>query len=390
MVGRGTAAVAVQVDLLAPTIAPQTRVWRLFPGQSYQFLQSFLEQRIGFLDFPGLQLPGNLTEANDLIPRIARSQAINDLLRRVGPEAAGNLDLNATADLNLDNFSRAYATGHRNRLRSALINFYQEAKMGDYIVLPEPVYMSTVRVGRITTNRRVSGFYHRRYVNVPIPARTIDWVSSIPEHMISVPLSRSLRHEHPFTLLPNSLHVEVFSLVHGSFVYGDRHVSTIYNDLDDFLDADAALLGAVSRLSAAATQSLDLAHGGLDVADLIDILLRSPPIEYTCSQATDIHSLGFNRYVSSAIVALVIAAVVGATIEFGAFNTKASLETELPQLQIINTAPGADPACTARVSEATKRVLHVLGTDRTWSLCEAARDAQRRAGLRSSAPGHHQ
>jgi hypothetical protein len=207
--------------------------------------------------------------------------------------------------------------------------------------------------------------------------------------MVSLPLSRSLRHQHPFTLLERSLHIEVFSLVHGSFVYGDRHVSTIYNDQDDFLDADAALLGAISRLSAAACRSVDLGHAELDVAELINILLRSPPIEYTCSQATDIHSAGFNRYVSGAIIALVIAAVVGAAIEFGVFSTRASLETELPQLQIINTGLNADPQCTARVSDATKRVLHVLGTDKTWALCEAAREAAHRAGLRSSAPGRH-
>jgi hypothetical protein len=51
----------VQVDLRAPTIQPGTRVWRLFPGEGYQFLQSFQDQRVGFLDFPGLILPdGNL------------------------------------------------------------------------------------------------------------------------------------------------------------------------------------------------------------------------------------------------------------------------------------------------------------------------------------------
>src|SRR5438874_9633482 len=128
--------------------------------------------------------------------------------------------------------------------------------------------MSRVWVGQFTTNTVVNGHYYRRYGRTPIPARAIDWLANFPENMISTALSQSLRHQHPFTLLERSLFVETFSLVHGSFVYGDRHVSTIYNDRSDFLDSDAALLGAISRLSAAASRSVDLGLPDLAVVDL--------------------------------------------------------------------------------------------------------------------------
>jgi hypothetical protein len=382
----------VQVDLRAPTIPPQTRVWRLFPGEGYQFLSAFQEQRIGFLDFPDLQLPeGNLIAAPNLAARFLRSLAIRDLLKTMRRDGANLAAVQSEnfAGIGLDQFTRARTTQNRGRLQSAIVNFYQEANMNDYIILPEPVYMSKVWVGRVTTDTVVSGYASRRYGQVPIPSRTIDWISSFPENMISGELSRSLRHQHPFTLLQRGLHLEVFSLVHGSFVFGDRHVSTIFNDLGDFLDTDAAFLGTVSRLAAAACRSIDLDTADFTTDELIDILLQNPPIEYTCSQATDIHSAGFNRYASGTIVALVIAAVVAALIAFGNTGTKETLETEAPQLQVINTSPDADPQCTARVSEATKRVLHVLGTDKTWDLCGVARASHHRAGMRSSAPTHH-
>lgn len=387
-VGEGDGMAMVQVDLRAPTIPPQTRIWRLFPGEGYQFLPTFHDQRIGFLDFPGLDIPsGDLNQARDLIPRIARSQAIRDILRTARLQGA-TLNANALpAGIDLVQFEHARVTQYRQRLRSGLINFYQEAKDGDYVILPSPVYMSEVWVGRFPNSRVVPGYYDRRYGRIPIPSRPIAWLATFSEPMISGPLSRSLRHQHPFTLLERSFYVEVLSLVHGSFVYGDRHVATVYNDLNDFLDADAALLGAISRLSSAATRSIDLEHDHLKISELIDILIRNPPIEYTCNQATDIHSAGFTRYVSAVIVPLVIAAVVSAAIEFGS-GTKADLENQLPQLQVINTADDADPLCTARVSEATKRVLHVMGTETTWALCEAARAGQRRTGMRSSAPVH--
>jgi len=353
-------------------------VWRLFPGEGYQFLQSFQDQRIGFLDFPGLELPrGDLAQAPDLVPRIARSQEIAKRLSEV-PDT--------DMAFNLEDFAAARATAHRTRLRGALIGFYQEARQGDYVVLPEPVYMSRVWVGQFTTNTVVNGHYYRRYGRTPIPARAIDWLANFPENMISTALSQSLRHQHPFTLLERSLFVETFSLVHGSFVYGDRHVSTIYNDRSDFLDSDAALLGAISRLSAAASRSVDLGLPDLAVVDLIDILLRSPPIEYTCAQESDIHSAGFNRYISAAITPLVIAAVVSAVLGLSQSSSREALATDVQQLQIMNNAPNADPQCTARVSEASQRVLRMLGMDRTWALCEAARAANDRAGIRSSAP----
>jgi hypothetical protein len=311
------------------------------------------------------------------VPRIARSQEIARLLREA-PDSDTNL--------NLADFTAARVSPHRARLRGALISFYKEAAQGDYIVLPEPVYMSRIWIGRFTTNSIVNGNYYRRYGGAPIPSRTIDWLSNFPENMISVALSQSLRNQHPFTLLERSLWLETFALVHGSFVYGDRHVSTIYNDRSDFLDSDAALLGAISRLSAAASQAVDEGLADIGITDLIDILLRSPPIEYTCTQEADIHSAGFNRYISGAITALVIAAVTASILGLGQSSSREALDADLQQLQIINTAPNADPQCTARVSEASARVLRILGTDRTWRLCEAARAANDRAGIRSSAP----
>jgi len=175
------------------------------------------------------------------------------------------------------------------------------------------------------------------------------------------------------------------SLVHGSFVFGERHASMVYNEAGDYLDADAALLGAVSRLAAAACRSIDEGKAELGAGDLVDVLLRSPPIQYTCSQEADIHSPGFNRYVSATIVSLVIASVVGGLIGLSQYSSVDKLADDVAKLTIINTAPNADPLCTAKVSEATRRVLMTLPIDQTWALCEAAREAQKRAGLRSSA-----
>lgn len=368
---------AIQVDLHAPTVRNDQRVWRMFPGRGYRFLDSFLEQHVGFLDFPDLVLPGKPAEATDLIPRIARSQAVRDAFHKHGSDFHPNT-------IKLSDHTSARRTKYRALLRQALLNLMVEAKGGDYVVLPEPIFRANIHVGRIR-GEATHGYYAYRYGKTAIPARHITWLASVPENSVSVALSNSLRHQHPFSLLEKNLYVEIFSLAHGSFVYGDRHASTIYNTESDFLDADAAFLGAISRLAAAACRAVDEGKSTLDASDLVDVLLRTPPIEYTCTQAADIHSAGFNRYVSGTVVSLVIAALTATFIGFGEKSSKGQLPSDINTFVVMNSAQGADPQCTARVSKASAMVLSALGIDKTWSLCEAARAAQRRAGLKSSA-----
>ena len=368
----------LEIDLNAPTIPLDQRVWRLFPGESYQFLESFREQNLGFLDLPGLELPdGSLEQAPDFIPRIARSQAIQDAISKVGIENLPNFPL--------EDFTKARNSSYRGSIRSAIINFFEHARQNDIVILPEPVYNRKVWVGRFGNRRAYSGFYERRYGKIHIPARSITWLGGYAENTISTALSLSLRQTHPFTLIERSLFVEVFSLAYGSFVYDGRHVSTIYNHKDDYLDADSALLGTVSRLAAAACRAMDLKQDGLGPHDIMNVIFANPPLEYTCSQSMDVHSQGFNRYESGKIVAVVIAATLAALITLGNLNSKQTVASEADQINIVNSSATPDQDCTAQVSEATKRILSTLGIDKTWALCQSAKAAQARAGLQPSA-----
>ncbi|WP_093758974.1 hypothetical protein [Tardiphaga sp. OK245] len=338
-------------------------------------MSAFAQQNVGFLDFPGFEFPkGKLSEAKDLIQRIAKSEKLAEDLRA---QARG-------AKIKEASGRAPRPTKKRGRNGQAIINFYEVAKPGDFVVLPEPLHLSNVWVGRFASPKIVDAFAPR-YDRVPIPARDIDWIGKYPENSVSTGLSKSLRNQHPFTLLERSNHLEVFSLAYGSFVHGDHHAATVYNDRDDFLDSDAAFLGVISRLASAAVKSLDESRTNLTPAALLDVLVREPPIEYTCSQEADIHSPGFTRYISAAIVALVIAAVAAGLVGLSTYSTKETLADDVAKLSFVNSGSNADPQCTARVSEASKRVLLALGTDRTWALCEAARNARNRAGMRSSA-----
>ncbi len=241
-----------------------------------------------------------------------------------------------------------------------------------------------IQIGRFLSNERIKSFYPRHYGQHEIPARSIRWLGHYIENSVSTRLSEKLRHSHPFTLLESSLFPEVFSLAFGSFSYGELKASTVYSG-DDFLDTDSAFIGNISRLAATACAAIDNGDIGLGRGAIVSMLLSNPPIQYTCTQEVDIHSPGFNRFLSVTIVPLVISALIASFIELSKVSSPTSLQSDVQALHYVNSASNADPHVTAMVSEASKRVLQSLGVDNTWAICEAAKAAHDRAGLRAVA-----
>ncbi|WP_156394108.1 hypothetical protein [Methylobacterium sp. Leaf94] len=367
----------IQIDLNAPTIPDTQKVWRLFPGEGYQFLDNFEEQGIAFLDTPGLVLPdGDLSDVDDWGPRIAHSQGIKNFISEYGPDEE--------YEINLEDFADATAQG-RGRARMSIINFFNTAKHYDIVVLPSPVRMGKILIGQIGNRRRVKGFAPEKYGNTFIPARSVEWIGSFRENTISTKLSESLRNQHAFTLLEKSLKLEVCALAFGSFVSGDNYVSTVYNQ-DSFRDSDAAFLSNLSRLAAAACISLDLGEAGLNPNDIVDILLREPPLQYTCLQESDIHSEGFTRYISQSIVSFVIVALASSYIQLSQVHGAEQMQQEIKKMVIMNSSPNADPRCTSRVSEAVKRIYDMVPMDKTMAICDAARSTGGRGILPSARP----
>lgn len=366
----------IQIDLNAPSIPQNQRVWRLFPGSGYRFLESFRQQEVGYLDIPGFIFPsGKLSLAKDLTARVAASQFVADQLT---PDAT-----NAAMAVDLKDFDSARNSQFRGRLRQSIINFYEEAKPHDIVVTPEPTHMSRIWVGRFRNDTTTEALYDVNNPHFTIPARRINWLMSVRENTISSALSDSLRNQHPFSLLEKSLFIEVFSLAYSSFLYEGRHVATIFSG-DDYLDSDSSLLGIISRIASATCYDVD--HGNApDLHDIISILINSPSIDYTCSQAIDIHSPGFIRYVSGKAVPWVIVAAVAALIALGDAPSKEAFANELANIEIVNDAAGADPQCTPPVHDATRRLLNTFDIDKTYKMCQELRAAQARNSLKPSA-----
>ncbi len=269
----------------------------------------------------------------------------------------------------------------RGLLRQSVINMFEHARKDDLVVAPATVSDGLMYVGVLTEPPAVRRFVTvERYGATRIPARGIEWLGSISEHKLSIPLISSLRHQNPFSLLERSLFPEVLSVAYTNFVFGDRHCCTIFNEADDYLDRDAALLGLISQVSGALAFAIET-KAASDNVDLVSLFLASIPIEYSCSQSVDIHSAGFNRYISSKLTPLMVASIVGALIYLGSNFPPEAIAGQLKEISVVNS-PAADHDCIPPVSEATKRFLQTTPIEEVQRMCILARDAHARAGLK--------
>jgi hypothetical protein len=265
----------LEIDINARTVLPSQRIWRLFPGGSYRFLDDFITNDVGYLDFPGLQLPeGPLSKAGDLIPRLTLALSV-----KAGVES----------ELKLEDFLDARITQNRGRLRQAIINLYEGAKQHDLVILPTPMSQRVVWIGEIVSNKVEYHQYYRSTIDAKVPCRQIKWIKNVRENTLSSPLSESLRQQHPFTLIENSTFPEVFSIAYTSFVYNNMYSSSVFNG-DDFLDADSAFLGTITKLSAAACEATDNNRDGLKI-DILDTILSPQYSLYVYADKR--HSLGW-------------------------------------------------------------------------------------------------
>lgn len=371
----------VQIDLKATIIPAQTRVWRLFPGKHYKFLPSFVADKLAFLDIPGFEMPDTpLSETDDLPKRIRRSEIVIEKIRQDGRDAIPVVTAN---DL------RNFRVGtKRQRNQQAVINFYQMAAPGDLIITPDRLSQGRVWIGEFAGRARriIDVKIPDAYGDTRIPARRVNWFGHFPENKISTMLSKALRHEHPFSLIERNLFLEVFSLAFSSYVFLDHHSATIYNTKNDYLDLETSLLGLVSSM--AATMSEKVENGEDDGFDPIDAIFEGASIEFHCSIASDIHSEGFSRFTGSKFTPLVIAAFIAALSLLGGCDSKESVDAQRHDIEIVNSSAPPGDACTASVSETTLTMLQAMDIDRLWKTCQNMKDAERRAGLKSSATGH--
>ncbi|MGN6534234.1 MAG: hypothetical protein ACTHKQ_00715, partial [Mesorhizobium sp.] len=152
----------ITVDLRSLVVPQGTRVWRLFPGSDYKFLKFFIDNASAFLDLPAFEFPsaGKLSPNAELLARMLASE---DTRKKVADSG-----VHTPATVDWKPFQGARRTSTRMSRVAAIINFYQEAKQGDYVIVPATLSERRVFVGRLASPN--VHYVKYRYGDHQIPA----------------------------------------------------------------------------------------------------------------------------------------------------------------------------------------------------------------------------
>lgn len=371
----------MKIDLRAQIIPDTVRCWRLFPGSSYRFLDTFKNDSIAFLDMPGFQMPaGELAKEPDLAKLLRVSEITLD---RIASDGKDREHFISKHDIEKVRVGRK-----RQRNQQAMINFFDHAAKGDIVIMPEPLIRGKVQIGIFDDdqNTHIIAKSPKYYGVTGIPARRVKWLREIDENKLSTPLSSGLRHQHPFSLLERSLFLELFSLTFDSYVYKDHYSSVIFNRKDDYTDRETSLIGIISSLSANFMQAVEEGdEQALHSLNALSAILSQASMEFHCQQASDIHSPGFNRFTSSMPTALVIAAMIAVLSALSGCDNATDVGALAAKIEFVNSYSSSYDECTAKVSNTSNRMIKGLGSDNLFKLCQSMKDAETRAGLESSA-----
>jgi hypothetical protein len=310
--------------LRAEYIGLGKRVWRLFPGKDYRFLDFFEGQQVAFLDFPGMILPdGNVTRDTPMLrERVILARAVQNWAiayqRHVRNAMTGSPPPEPSRDLG------SYTKGHRVVTNDvgAIVSFFGEAKQGDLVVIPDKLSSRRVLIGEfLEPPERRLPMHIARYGAEQVPARRVRWFPSVEELSLPEGLSDVLRRPNPFTLLGKQFHQDIYSGSYGTFYGGDVFATRFHTRAPDFTNSDNFDFGIITTLWSKICA--DIAAGKTDVtyADLSILFEGAIPPEFKPSMACNINSPGLFDFKASTIVPL-FAAVMFALASVATVNVK--------------------------------------------------------------------
>lgn len=161
------------VDLDTRIIPPDHQVFVMHPGTQKKFYRNMISGSEVFLDLPGITFEGALAVDDPLLlQKFMMSRAIRQWHAAGRPEGREpSRDPAAYADNAL--------TSRRSIQLRSIVALYQDARVGDLVVVPGPGYASAVLIGEIISDY-APGHVRKedRYPGESMPVRIVRWKST--------------------------------------------------------------------------------------------------------------------------------------------------------------------------------------------------------------------
>jgi hypothetical protein len=361
------------IDINAKHVPGQRRVWRMFPGERYRFLGSFLKNGIVFLELPGLCLPDvRIAEDNlRLNEALHLSRDIDNWIRSYRKYLRSSMtgEPPSKPERELASYAGQSLRRDQHGDLGAVRNLFGAAEAGDLIVVPDRISTRQVMIGEFldAPEIRVVHSEPEHFLGETTPARRVRWFPAVDELRIPRELASILRIPPAISQVPKTFEASVFESSYGTFYRTNEFSARITIGGQDFDTQNTFDFGSIAKFASvicfANDSRVEEFHASL--VNYADVFV-SP--EYQPAVSLNINSPGVGSLKAATFVPIFFAAL------FALLATADAAEQPKPsEIAVINSAEADGDPCAAKVSETVRETLKVMGYDQ-WKLqCERAK-----------------
>ncbi len=286
----------ITLDLRATPVRQDVKIWRVFPGQGYAFLDKFAQHSVVFLDLPEAVLPEVeiTTQTPHIREIVKRAAAFHDYFGAMAQFLRqGEGDVPSRPSMALQDYTSIGALGRVGTGVSALINMFGAAQSGDLVIVPEQPRERAVRIGEFLggpLSREVVAFEASEAV-WRVSARPVKWLARVDEFRIPRSVSSSLRHQVAISETSDLYILELLDLAYGAYIFGrGTKGARVDTSAAEFSDQDNLDLSLMIKLCSRIAWEASI--GPQSSNPFEDYISRLLPEEGNLSISTNINSPG--------------------------------------------------------------------------------------------------
>ena len=348
----------IDIDLATTIVPNDHKIWKLFPGEGYKFVNLIDQSRVAFLDVRGLgKLKGKPSDwkRDKLVNLVSK-----DRWKRQNAQRS-------------DKTERRISDGDK-RTATFVEGLFNKAKKGDFALVPGPggdgfvsIYEFTSGPGSVSRVDGQDGRSFNTYLG-----RKVRWVGSVKKRSLDVAVVELLQTPVAFFDMGDAGREAIYEEVLGNYVYEGEFVATYRVAKNDYNSRD-------NRIASAWMEFVDLVSNEGALAQAV--ASSTNPSIYEMLDATQLSeeersdlSITINSPGEILMRALSMSPLIGLAL-FPLAASGVSYSDALEASVHMATLGGAVDDCTAQVQNSVRNILEAMGSERWLKACELAQRA---------------
>jgi hypothetical protein len=381
----------IVIDIKTRVFDEDDRAFRLFPGQGYRYFREMKDNSVIFLDNPGFPLPGpnGYDKSQQILESIARSEEKQPFVNA----NSDNLQAEMAA-LDTKDFSSSRWGKKRELTLGWLNGLYNDAKVGDLVVVPSPGIIKNdegkfekayTMVGEIVgeperwTRENPRNLFLGQYV-----VRRVRWLAEVNELELDPQVAVALRTQNALIAMRARSFERVLGAAYKNIVIGEEFLARFVTDNPEFTAFENFHFNAFVMAVVAACRKVENGEetwqNGQSIYDIAatvgghDLLVPD--------QEASIHSPGYMTLRGAVLVPAIMSALFALALEGNAQPVTPD-GNGADEVSVINSESIAFNPCELGIEQGVRDTLNILGYERWLQIQNACQNASENEGLRS-------